>query len=648
MAEVVSVGFHFRYGLNINLRFLLCGLLIFLSSSAYAIPCDFKNGDVFSSICGYAEEADVSTGGRLVVHVSSATPSFQVDIRKVGTNSVSKTATFNNAVSYSMPVDGSSLNWGNGYTIAIPSTWKSGLYELKFSNSGGYSLEYLTIREKQPGSTAKILLLSGDTTKLAYSPIGGKSLYSFNSVNGIPAPIVSLDRPVGPGQWAEYSQFVNWLDQKSITYESASMMDLQRTPSLLMNYDLVIIPDHNEYWSREMRTAWDQYVAGGGNVAIFSGNTMWWQIRIGTDGKQMICYKRAISDPLYGVDNSKVTVNWYNDPVNEPENTSTGVSFRHAGYHNYSGFYMVGANATNGKYQVTNASHWAFAGTSLQSGDYIGNAIVGYETDGALFDMVNGKPVVKGTDGTPANFQVLAIAPAFAYDSPTFVPDYVPDNYQQHGWSTVGVSQPFAGGGTVFVAPTIDWPHELSNSVVSRITSNVINKLKVRTVGSSTGGTNNTGNSGNTNSSGNSTDTGSSNSNSGNTSGGTGSSGNTDTGNSSAGTGTTNTNTGNTSGTDNSSNTGNSGSSAGAGSSSNTSGSGNTGSTSGTGSSGSTGSTSGSGSSGNTAANNSTGSQSQGGGGGGSASISLLLWGGLVFAWTLLRRRKIVRVAVTA
>ncbi len=489
---------------------LLAGLLlIFIPNFSQAVSCDFKNGELNNAICGYVETADISTGGKLTVHISSTTPAFQVKVDRVGSSTESKTQSFSGAVNYSTPVDGSSLNWGSGYTINIPASWKSGLYRLTLSNNAGSSVEYLTVRQKQPGSNAKILILNGDTTKFAYSPIGGKSLYSFNSNGGVKATSVSLDRPVGVGTWTEYVQFISWMNTQGIGYESASMLDMQRLPALLENYDLVIIPDHNEYWSKEMREVWDQYLAKGGNAAILSGNTMWWQIRVEDD--QMVCYKSAAADPLYGVDNSRVTVNWYNTPLNRPENTSTGVSFRHSGYHNFQTFYPVGANTTNGKYQVKAAGHWAFTGTSLANGDYFGDAIVGYETDGALFKMVNGKPVVTGLDGTPANFQILGLAPAYAYDSPSYIPDYVPGNYAEHGWSTMGVFQA-SGGGTVFVAPTIGWPHGLQDSVVSRITLNVINKLKVRTAGSST-----TGNTGNTGSS----DTGGSSSSGSNDSGST-------------------------------------------------------------------------------------------------------------------------------
>ena len=47
---------------------------IILSPGAFAVSCDFKNGDVFTEICGYIEAGDVQTGGQLKVHVTSTTP----------------------------------------------------------------------------------------------------------------------------------------------------------------------------------------------------------------------------------------------------------------------------------------------------------------------------------------------------------------------------------------------------------------------------------------------------------------------------------------------------------------------------------------------------------------------------------------------
>lgn len=472
-------------------------LALILSSGVHAVSCDFKNGDNFTDICGYIEVGSAQIGGQMKVHVASTTSNFDVHIRRAGNeNPTLQSTSFSGAGNYNPgSTTYSGLNWGSAYSVNIPSDWTSGIYEASFNNGRGSYSEFVAIRSNQPGSHSKVLVLDSLPTKIAYSPIGGKSMYGFNSTNGQASPEVSMERPTGRGQWAEHREFVTWLDKQGITYEAASMMDLHRDPSLLNHYNLVILVGHNEYWSKEMRDNWDSYLANGGNAAIFSGNTMWWQVRFSADNKHMICYKNANGDPIYGQDNSRVTTNWNKDPVNRPENLSTGVSFRHGGYHNYTEngvrYYVKGYNddGANGGFKVTDASHWVFAGTGLSNNTVFGRdaGIVGYEVDGALFNMANGKPVVTGEDGTPTNFQILALAPAFAANSPSLIPGVVHNNHNGQGWATMGIFKPSANSGTVFVAPTIDWAEGLkSDANVDRITKNVINRLKSRTQSDST------------------------------------------------------------------------------------------------------------------------------------------------------------------
>lgn len=473
----------------------LCGLLaLTLATPAHAVSCDFKNGDHFREICGYFAVGSNHIGGQLRAHVSSTTSNFAVHIRRAGHNNpVLHTAHFSGAVNHNGG-NHINLNWGSAFTIPIPAGWTSGIYEVSFNNGRGDYSEFVAIRSPRPGTHSKILVLDSLPTKIAYSPIGGKSMYGFNSSEGRASPEVSLERPTGRGQWAEHREFVTWLDKQGIAYEAASMLDIHSDPSLLNQYDLVILVGHNEYWSKEMRDNWDRYLANGGNAAIFSGNTMWWQVRFSEDGKRMICYKNAATDPLYGRDNSRVTANWFAAPVHRPENTSIGVSFRHGGYHNYTEngtqYYVKHAyndDGSHGGFRVTDAAHWVFAGTGLSNNSIFGreNSIVGYEVDGALFRMVNGKPVVTGEDGTPSNFQILAIAPAFAVNSPSGTPGVVHNNHNGQGWGTMGIFKPSATSGTVFVAPTIDWAEGLGkDSKVDTITRNVITRLQYRNTAS--------------------------------------------------------------------------------------------------------------------------------------------------------------------
>ncbi|MEZ5452874.1 MAG: DUF6605 domain-containing protein [Thiothrix sp.] len=501
------------------------------SSNAFALPCDFKNGDVFSDICAYFEVGTATIGGQLKAHVSTTSPDFKVSIRRAGSTDVLSEQSFSGGKQYSTGTTSyNGLSWGSAYNINIPGNWSSGIYQLIFQNSSGYYSEYAAIRSSSPGSHSKILVLDSLPTKIAYSPIGGKSMYGFNSTNGQGAVEVSMERPTGRGQWTEHRMFATWLDAKGIAYEAASMMDIHRDPNLLKNYDLVIQVGHNEYWSKEMRDAWDSYLASGGNGAIFSGNTMWWQVRFSADYKNMICYKNAAADQSANpsVDSSRITTNWFQSPVNRPENRSIGVSFRHGGYHDYvespTTSYYIYKNTNdpndpsyiNGGFKVTDASHWAFAGTGLSNGNVFGraNRIAGYEVDGALFRMEGTTPVVTGEDGTPTNFQILAITPAYAYNSPSGSNGFVANNYNGQGWGTVGIFKPTNNSGTVFVGPSIDWAEGLDDPQVSRITENVINHLKNRSNGSSSNtgsssGSTTTGSSSNTGSSSGSTTTGS-------------------------------------------------------------------------------------------------------------------------------------------
>ena len=67
--------------------------------------------------------------------------------------------------------------------------------------------------------------------------------------------------------------------------------DLEFHPEVLESYRLVLSVGHDEYWSSPMRDHLESFIANGGNVAFFSGNTCWWQVRSEDDDRAIICYK---------------------------------------------------------------------------------------------------------------------------------------------------------------------------------------------------------------------------------------------------------------------------------------------------------------------------------------------------------------------
>jgi hypothetical protein len=140
-----------------------------------------------------------------------------------------------------------------------------------------------------------------------------------------------------------------------------------------------------------------------------------------------------------------------------------------------------------------------FDGTEVGYGDLIGaNAVVvGYECDGCDFTMRDGLPYPTGGDGTPAGFEILALAPAQPFDRENAlrpVPEgelseiefnaeralgaHHPTSVSRlaHGHAVMGVHEP---GGTVFTAGCTEWAWGLArrDPVIERITRNLLDRL---------------------------------------------------------------------------------------------------------------------------------------------------------------------------
>jgi hypothetical protein len=90
---------------------------------------------------------------------------------------------------------------------------------------------------------------------------------------------VSFDRPLSDPTslgWDAWTPvFVRWLEAKGIVADYCTSLDLHADGAVLNGYKLMALAGHDEYWSLEMRSNFDKFVASGGNAAIFSGNTCW-------------------------------------------------------------------------------------------------------------------------------------------------------------------------------------------------------------------------------------------------------------------------------------------------------------------------------------------------------------------------------------
>ena len=202
---------------------------------------------------------------------------------------------------------------------------------------------------------------------------------------------------------------------------------------LLDNYDLLLIVDHDEYWSREMRDNVDRFVRNGGNVAVFSGNTCYRQVRLeGARNELMSCYKSPGADPCS--DNDAVSVAMASPPVCRPTPSTLGAGFTHG-----AGCWNNLSLMQNAAFAVRFPDHWAFAGVI---GSAVASGNVGYETDAVAYvEEPEGYLRVTGEDGVPLTYTVLGTA-----DLRHWGPGGKP------GMATIGL---FVRNGTVFNAASV-------------------------------------------------------------------------------------------------------------------------------------------------------------------------------------------------
>lgn len=415
---------------------------------------------------GYAWPSSVAQGETVGVYVSTDQPFYNLYVSREGGASVLY-ASYPSLPGTLQPAPENAFalgcDWSPSLRLPIPDSWPSGVYYVRISVPSVLTrYAIFTVRENQPGSTARILFQNSVTTWQAYNNWGGKSLYDYNSTGGERSFMVSFQRPYalyqGRGDFPRWeAKAAHWLELNGYALEYCTSTDTQLLQTLEDHYDVFISAGHDEYWSDPMRGNIEGRIARGGAVLFLGGNTCWWQIRYSGITDRIVCFKDKTLDPYYGLLNHLVTVNWHADPVFRPENAMTGVSFRNGGYVNAQGWYP--ASEGYGDYQVTAPEHWAYAGTGLQASEEFGwdETIVGFETDGALFTMVDGRPVPTGADGTPANFTILGLSPA------------------SYGHATMGV---FTNPGLVFNVATTDWADALGlNPSVDRITRNVLDAM---------------------------------------------------------------------------------------------------------------------------------------------------------------------------
>lgn len=337
--------------------------------------------------------------------------------------------------------------WSPSMTFTISDIFPPGAYLLKLVGTTGEQ-QFVPLCIRDDSSKAAIVIQHSVTTWQAYNRWGGYSLYYGNTDGSFSfthdpvdatyddrARIVSFDRPYDHDWASGAADFVG--NELPLIYQAEQLgldvtywtdVDFHTNPSLLTNHRALMSLGHDEYWSTPMRDGATQALAAGVNLAFLGANACYRQIRMQQSplgqNRQQICYKEADEDPLTGVDDGLVTVNWPDPPVSRPECEMIGTTYQD-----------IQAQADM---VVVEPTSWVLAGVDLPPNQQLPNMVRGE------FDRY-----VPGGGG-PTNVEIIAHS---------IVPNRG-DNYSDVTWYTVD------GGGGVFSTGNASWVGQLATSTL--------------------------------------------------------------------------------------------------------------------------------------------------------------------------------------
>ncbi|MCB0992007.1 MAG: hypothetical protein KDB16_13585, partial [Acidimicrobiales bacterium] len=389
-------------------------------------------------------------------HVSTKADTYDVVVERWGASRVEVWRREGVSGQFHQPpddADSMGCRWPVGVEVPVGSDWASGFYLVTLRAHGapaGRNVGHAGfVVRAETGRRAEALLILATNTWNAYNTWGGKSLYTggnqvsfrrpfgrgmlcrpqvdrtdrkarpvrfreqpdagghifqeYRTSNGYPSAIGSA------GWFTHERRFVEWAESEGFEFDMAVSSDLETVADLLDGYRLVLSVGHDEYWSAQGRDEIDAHIAAGGNFASFSGNTMFWQVRLTDQADHMICHKYTApdTDPVVADgDPTAMSGMWCDPLVGRPEWTTLGAGSAYGLYHRFGDATPRGV----GGFEIVDPDHWMLTGTGLRYGDVLGrdDGVVGYETLGCplQFDETN-RLVARVDSGWPAEIEIV-------------------------------------------------------------------------------------------------------------------------------------------------------------------------------------------------------------------------------------------------
>jgi hypothetical protein len=274
-----------------------------------------------SEIEGYSSEVSLVPGDVLHLHVSTSPAArYRVELYRLGwyggagarlVTCLPGCATDESGAPEMVPKPDASGEVRAGWPVpdrwTVPGDAVSGYYVARLLLTSGDEAGRATIVPfvvRAPPSappSATLVQVPVDTWE-AYNSWGGKSLYDFNSTDGVPAVRVSFDRPYAWGVVGNQAlsiweiPLMRFLEREGYDVSYQTDLDTDRVPSELERHRLVIVAGHGEYWTKGIRDAFEAARQTGTNLAFMGANDGYWQVRYEDGGRTMVAYK-SLSDP---------------------------------------------------------------------------------------------------------------------------------------------------------------------------------------------------------------------------------------------------------------------------------------------------------------------------------------------------------------
>jgi hypothetical protein len=297
--------------------------------------------------------------------------------------------------------------------VEIPPDAVSGYYEAKLEIVGGADAGAagsvpLIVRQSPSAPASAVLVQVPVNTWEAYNPWGGHSLYQFGT--SMHAVEVSFDRPFDQREFHNMVTllelpWVRFLERNGIDVSYQTDVDTDTAPGSLLHHRLVFAIGHDEYWTQQMRDAFNRALTLSTNL-MFGSNSGEWRMRYAAGRRTIVEWRDPSMDPVH---NLRLD-NGFFRTFGEPECTLMGVQHQWAAQRNLT--------APPTSYTVVGPSSdpW-LAAAGLAPRDVI-SAVVGYEWDSVIPGCFAGQvvplmtAVIPGSDGLPRSADMVrATAP---------------------------------------------------------------------------------------------------------------------------------------------------------------------------------------------------------------------------------------------